>query len=390
MKLNQLKINMKVCVFIFYRDLRLIDNIAWNYCCKTFDTICPIFIYDENEWSSNNQRQFLKESLDELQISLSNFLNITTFSSVLKKCNNNYIFASNINNEYPDRYVKIKNKVEWIEFDDSVLIPTETFSKQRHPYKKFTPFYRYMSDTFKVQKPVLKTHMPKHLQKFSPEPNIHISYKPNNNVLVRGGYSNAIQTLQKFIKNGLLEYNNTRNCFSKDTSFLSAYLSLNVISIRQVYYATLKSEAFIRELYWREFYIHVFRFFPKVVHTNKKPKLTASQTTDWNKWKNGKTGICLVDACMNQLNTTGYMHNRGRMIVASYLIKNMKIPFQYGEEYFEKMLIDFNKASNNGGWQWVNGTGIDAQPKYQVFNPEIQRKKFDPNGLYIRKWNLTS
>jgi deoxyribodipyrimidine photo-lyase len=245
-----------------------------------------------------------------------------------------------------------------------------------------------MKSTYRVRKSVTKPKYPLHLKKL-PVSGIspRIQFTPNDNVYVRGGYKNAESHLKHFVKNELHEYEKKRNFFNFNTSFLSAYLSLNVISIRQVYHATKSSEAFIRELFWREFYIHVIHFFPaRISKYSMKPRLNATQSRKWIAWKTGKTGVELVDACMNQLITTGYMHNRGRMIVASYLIKNMHVPFQYGEEFFSKTLIDYNTASNNGGWQWVNGSGVDAQPRYQKFNPDLQLKKFDPDRSYTDKW----
>lgn len=374
------------CVFIFFRDLRLVDNITWNYCCHTFQTIYPVFLFQSKEWPSSNQRQFLVESINDLNKQLQNKLCVLSFQDfydILQKSNIDHV-AANINYDIPDRYNTFKTKYNWIEFDDSTLIPIDQY--QHKPYQKFTPFYQYMMRTHSIKKPSMTYRFPTHLKKLNVNHCI-IKYVKNNNVYVHGGYKNALDQLKKFVKNNLNGYDKNRNYFSIDTSYLSAYLSLNVISIRQVYYATKSSEAFVRELFWREFYIYVIHFFPmRISKYSIKPILTTSQQTKWKAWKNGKTGIELVDACMNQLNTTGYMHNRGRMIVASYLIKNMKIPFQYGEEYFSQKLIDYNKASNNGGWQWVNGTGVDAQPRYQKFNPDIQLKKYDPNHDYVQKW----
>lgn len=385
---------MKTCIFIFYRDLRIVDNITWNYCCRNFDNIIPIFLYESSEWSSSNQRQFLLECLTDLHKTLKNSLTISTFSQfysmLLKTTTTISAIASNINYENPDRYhllkTKITKNITWIEFDDALLVPLHKFNHK--PYQKFTPFYEYMENTFTISRPDLTPKLPKFLTQIGKFDSMLIKFKPNEHVYVHGGYTNAQKCLQKFVKTGLVEYEMKRNYFDYDTSYLSAYLSLNVISIREIYQATFKkSQAFIRELFWREFYLHVMHFFPdRISKYNQKPSLNSIQKKKWNDWKNGRTGISLVDACMNQLNLTGYMHNRGRMIVASYLIKNMKIPFQYGEEYFKKVLIDYNMPSNNGGWQWVNGTGVDAQPRYQKFNPDIQMKKYDPNNVYVNTW----
>jgi deoxyribodipyrimidine photo-lyase len=184
------------------------------------------------------------------------------------------------------------------------------------------------------------------------------------------------------------EYNTMRNFLSYKTSNISAYINLGLISIRELYFKIIEklgiNNNLIDELYWRDFYLRImFEFPPK--HTPLK-KLSNQNEKKWQDWKNGNTNIPIVDACMHQLNETGYMHNRGRMIVASYLIKNMKIPYEYGEYYFSEILIDYNDSSNNGGWQWVNGSGFDSQPHYQKFNMYIQNKKYDPECKYIKKW----
>lgn len=377
------------CIFIFFRDLRLNDNLTWNHCCRNFQIIHPVFLFQPGEWKSSNQRQFLVECLADLNRTLHNKLSIITFPDfykIMQSMPDNIHIAANINYEVPGRYDRLKRAYKWIELDDAALVPISAF---RHkPYQKFTPFYQYMTRTHSVKKPESKVLFPRRLSSLSSKRNNRtIPFQRNEEAYVRGGYTNALRQLQKFIKTNLKEYEKNRNYFARGTSYLSAYLSLNVISIRQVYHATKSSEAFVRELFWREFYMHVIHFFPsRISDFSVRPALSLTQQKKWKQWKDGETGVELVDACMNQLNTTGYMHNRGRMIVASYLVKNMKIPFQYGEEYFSRRLVDHNTPSNNGGWQWVNGTGVDAQPRYQKFNPDIQLRKYDPSREYVDRW----
>lgn len=392
-------------IYIFFRDLRLIDNPAWNHCCTRYRTVYPVFLYDQSEWPSSTQRQFLSECLDDLRARLRGKLWVTTFPAFRRRAREMFGTAIkdltivwNTNYENPGRYQTLQTTrfAHVIEFDDALMIPMSRYchTRKNQPYRKFTPFYRYMTRTFEVPRPDLKERMPPRLASMNEHSTVVITFRPNHEVYVRGGYQNAVDRLRAFVQSndGLRGYATRRNLFSYPTSYLSAYLSLNVISIRQVYHATRSSEAFVRELYWREFYLHVVHFFPERVFRIPAARVSSSsllsdqQHRAWERWKTGRTGVDLVDACMTQLNTTGFMHNRGRMIVASYLVKNMRIPFEYGEKYFESRLIDYNKASNNGGWQWVNGTGVDAQPRYQVFNPEIQRQKYDPDRAYCDLW----
>ena len=175
------------------------------------------------------------------------------------------------------------------------------------------------------------------------------------------------------------------------TTKLSAYIKFGCVSIREVYYNYHKNRSLLRELIWREFYANIMYYFPHVIGSNfkkKYDKIKWSNNKDWfDKWCKGQTGYALVDAGMNQLNTTGWMHNRVRMVVAMFLTKDLLIDWRWGEKYFATKLVDYDPASNNGGWQWSASTGTDAQPYFRIFNPEIQTKKYDKNYDYIKKWN---
>lgn len=392
---------MSLHLFIFYRDLRMFDNTTLIDMSKTMpkdDRIVPIFLYDKSEWKSSNQYEFLIQSLMDLDTHLrkrGSSLHVMTKSSLQKfiKINRHQIsrIGWNTQYEYPSRYNFLRSyrTIEIIEHDDSFLVPPSTL---RHkPFRKFTPFYRHCTKSYRIRKPdtyksfrFSKIHMKDTLSLM--ELKRGIKNRNYENFYTQGGYRNAIRQLNVARKT-LHNYGKTRNMFSIDTSFLSAYLSLNILSIRQVYY-TMKSisQDFIRELYWRDFYLYVAKYFSKVMSYGSKPPLSPKKQVIWRKWMQGRTGKPIVDACMRQMNMTGYMHNRGRMIVASYLIKDMHIPFKYGEEYFAKTLIDHNLPSNNGGWQWVNGTGVDSQPSYQKFNVYIQNKKYDPYCEFVREW----
>ena len=175
------------------------------------------------------------------------------------------------------------------------------------------------------------------------------------------------------------------------TSYLSPHLRFGTVSVRKlVNWAFHKNDVFLSELIWREFFMQILFSFPKVVTQNFKAAYDGIQwrndEADFKRWCTGTTGYPMVDAGMRQLNETGYMHNRVRMVVASFLCKHLMIQWQWGEAYFAEKLLDYDMSANVGNWQWAAGTGCDAAPYFRVFNPEIQQKKFDEKGIYIRKW----
>jgi deoxyribodipyrimidine photo-lyase len=173
------------------------------------------------------------------------------------------------------------------------------------------------------------------------------------------------------------------------TSKLSVHLRFGFLSIRQIIRQSFfKSDVFVNELIWREFYMMILYHFPKVITKSFKPKYDKinwiNNESNFNKWCRGETGFPIVDAGMRQLNSTGWMHNRLRMITASFLVKDLLIDWRWGEAYFAEKLMDYDLAANNGGWQWAAGSGCDAAPYFRIFNPDSQQKKFDPNYVFIR------
>jgi deoxyribodipyrimidine photo-lyase len=217
--------------------------------------------------------------------------------------------------------------------------------------------------------------------------------KPNVGILVHGGRKNA----QEKLKNALQvqdKYDSSRDFFTYKTTHLSAYIKFGCVSIREVYHAFKKKfglhHGLIRELIWREFFAHVLYCYPEVVGQSYQPKyrsLNWSQNkVNIEKWKNGMTGYPIVDACMREMNATGYMHNRGRMTTASFLIKILLLDWRIGEQYFAQKLTDYDIASNNGNWQGISGTGVDMKPYFRDMNPWIQSYKYDIDAEYIKKW----
>jgi deoxyribodipyrimidine photo-lyase len=209
-----------------------------------------------------------------------------------------------------------------------------------------------------------------------------IGYQPQN-----------IQFPDKTIDFALIEnYSRTRDFpAANGTSRLGIHLRFGTISIRKLtQFAKIHSEVFLNELIWRNFYMDILWHFPHVAERSFKPAYDSivwrNDEGEFERWCAGKTGYPLVDAGMRELNETGYMHNRVRMVVASFLTKHLLIDWRWGEAYFASRLLDFELASNNGGWQWASGSGCDAAPYFRVFSPDLQTKKFDPKLEYIRKW----
>jgi deoxyribodipyrimidine photo-lyase len=214
--------------------------------------------------------------------------------------------------------------------------------------------------------------------------------------MVEGGRKNALFMLRRALSTQS-DYDNTRDFLKNSTTGLSAAIKFGCISIREMYHAFFakygRKNGLIRELIWREFFAHVLHNFPEVLSGSYQPRYkrigwrTGSRATaDLKAWKEGRTGFPVVDACMRQLNTTGYMHNRGRMIVANFLIKTLLIDWRMGEQYFAQKLTDYDPASNNGNWQGISGTGVDMKPYFRDMNPWIQSAKFDAGAEYIKRW----
>ena len=215
--------------------------------------------------------------------------------------------------------------------------------------------------------------------------------KINPNILVHGGRTDAIKQL-KISSKTHSHYPRTHNELSHPTSQLSAYIKFGCISIREVYKVFREKHDFIRQLFWRDFYANILYSFPHVLGSAMKPnynKIHWHHNNNWfEKWCKGETGYPVVDAGMRQLLETGYMHNRARLIVMSFLIKTLLIDWQKGEKYFATKLTDYDPASNNGNIQWIAGSGADSQPYFRIFNPWEQAKNFDPDCEYIKTWVL--
>lgn len=406
-------------IFIHRRDFRIFDNTGIS---KIQDNkITPIFIFDpiqidpkKNEYFSNNLVEFMCSSLHDLNQSYKNYNselqffhgNVIDILADIK--NNNKLNSINFNKDYsPFSKKRDSEIIEWCidnnivinAYEDMLLIPIESNKSlnpnTKKPYLVFTPF-RNNLQKFIVDK-CKNINLINGFEEIKSKFKININeikkfYTPNNNKHVIGNRKNALTILDTIDKQK--KYDECRNYLSYETTNLSAFINLGLVSIREVYHTVIKilgkKNGIINELYWRDFYYNILNYFPHVVGNSFKKKYDKiewkNNLEDFDKWKNGETGFPVVDACMRQLNKTGFMHNRGRMIVASFLTKDLLIDWRWGEKYFATKLLDCNISANNGGWQWASGSGTDAQPYFRIFNPWSQSKNYDPECKYIKKW----
>ena len=412
-----------VKLFIFRRDLRIEDNYAFNYALdealETDDKILFVFIFTpeqvkNNPYFSNNAFQFMIESLEELKKELNNNLfffkgdNIDVIDSIYTKIEFDGVYFNKDYTPYAiDRDLKIKTwcnekKITCNTFEDYSLHPLETIKKDDGtPYQVFTPFYK-KAIQLNVNKPNKAKLSKKSVynQKITndyliSDDEIEKLYSKNPDIYHKGGRTKALQILNDIkTKNTQKQYDDNRNIPNEHTTMLSPYIKFGCVSIREVYHCILqkynKYHTIIKELYWREFYAYLTYFNPRVLKgKNFKEDIEIKwkkHKTNFNKWCNGETGYPIVDAGMRQLNTIGWMHNRVRMITASFLVKHLHIDWRLGEKYFATKLTDYDPCSNNGGWQWCASTGADAQPYFRIFNPWTQTKTHDKNCEYIKNW----
>ena len=406
---------MEIHIFLFRRDFRIHDNLALNRLiaeCGSSGSkgIFPMFIFNpdqiyakNNPYFSNNCVQFMIESLDDLDKHIHvNYYesdgggggngDIDVFAELSKKYK---IKTIAYNKDYSPFAIKRDGIIEKWASEHSIRIITEEDytlypmgairNNKDEPYKVFTPFYK-KSLAIKV-KPVssnvLNLSVIKHIKGFDK----HRYYEPNDDIAVRGGRDKALERFKKI----MTDYAKTRDYPAMDkTTRLSAYIKFGCVSIREVYYNYKNVKELQRELLWREFYANILYYFPHVLGNAFKEQYDNVKWTnnkEWFKrWCQGKTGYAMVDAGMAQLNKTGWMHNRLRMITAMFLTKDLLIDWRWGEKYFATKLVDYDPASNNGGWQWSASTGTDSQPYFRIFNPDLQLKRYDKDYEYIRTW----
>ena len=402
--------------FWFRRDLRLHDNHALYEALKSGDTIQCIFIFDRHILDKLEDRrdvrvEFIHDTLSDIKSQLNKQgADLWTFygdaQEVWDKLFNTYDVKSiYCNNDYEpyalerDAHVRSlaeSHDAQFHSFKDHVIFEShEVLKDDGNPYTVFTPYKRKWLarlekgkkgnsyDDFRAY--YSDTHL-HDLQKVdSPQKMISLeemSFEKSGIVIP------SKEVPQKIIKN----YGEKRNFPAiEGTSRLGIHFRFGTISIREKAAKSIRlSEVYLSELIWRDFYSQIMHHFPHVVKRSFREKY---ERIDWRNnekefkaWCEGKTGYPIVDAGMRELNNTGYMHNRVRMITASFLTKHLLIDWRWGEAYFAAKLLDFDLASNNGGWQWASGSGTDAAPYFRIFNPSSQQTKFDKDYAYIKQW----
>jgi deoxyribodipyrimidine photo-lyase len=401
-------------LFIFHRDFRIIDNITLlnlNTICSNIYTVfifTPIQVTSKNQYKSDNSIQFMIESLKELEKDIENkngklIILYGDSKKELKKLidkldiscvatNRDYTpFAKEREKDYQD--ICNSKNIDFLSLNDYYLYEPGTINVKStgRAYTKYTPFYEKVSK-IGYDKPLkyIKINFTK--SKYSGEYSLKKAEKElielNSKILVSGGRKRALEILSDI--NYFKNYSKERNSLTYSTTELSAYIKFGCVSVREVAEKFKKNEGLFKQLIWREFYMQILNDYPYVL---KNPLKEQYKDISWSKssknfdaWKKAETGFPIVDAAMRQMNTTGYMHNRGRLIVASFLIKTLLINWQEGEKYFATMLTDYDPASNNGNWQWVASTGADSQPYFRIFNPWSQSEEHDPDCEYIKYW----
>ena len=412
---------VKKGLFIFHRDFRIIDNHGLISASKDCDKLYTCFIFTkeqvkQNAYKSNNSVQFMIESLSDLYKNINKeggklIILYDSVESGLKYLMNELkIDCLYFNEDYtPYAKERIKNVKSLCENEDvdcktyhdyCINEPNSILNNSGNVYVTFTPYYEKVlinteftnPSTYKISN---FTNTTRNLKNTITLDNAMTQFvgETNDNIAVHGGRNLGILRLKKMATE-LKDYDNTRDDMSKETSVLSAYIKFGCISIREVimnfYRKYGKHNSFIRQLIWRDFYMHILNAYPDILgkfHGNLYKSFRWNNNENYlNAWKNGKTGFPLVDAGMRQMNETGYMHNRARMIVATFLSKILMLDWRKGEQYFAQQLVDYDVASNSGNWQAVVGGGRYAMPYFRVLSPWAQSEKNDNDCEYIKKW----
>lgn len=407
----------QLSLFLFHRDLRLHDNIALVQALRNSATVVPIFIFDPAQLENNPYRseaavQFLCTSLYELSNELRSrqaalyVLHGDTkvvIETLLQQLQPTALYSSRDYTSFSRQrdsqladLCKVRNVQTY--FIDNLLLcnPDTIKTGQGTPYTVFTPFKRTVLQR-EIARPIACTEMNFYTGSVPNAVSVTdakcVPYTPVLRPSVTGGRTEGLALLER--AKTLVNYAAERDVPSiQGTSLLAAHHKFGTISIRETFHAILQSfsieHSLISELIWRDFFTGIGYHFPHVFSGAFHQKYNAlpwsKSTSMFDAWKSGNTGFPIVDAGMRELRMTGAMHNRVRMIAASFLVKDLHIDWRLGERYFASQLVDYDPAVNNGNWQWSASTGCDAQPYFRIFNPWLQQKRYDPQAEYIRTW----
>ena len=396
-----------IAIFWYRRDLRIEDNVGLYHALKNDKNVLPIFIFDTDsidELPKNDARiSFIYQLLTEIDATFKKHKSglvikkgkpIAVFKELTKAYTLSAVYTNNDYEPYAlkrDKEIHAFLKEQGIAFnsfkDQVIFEQDEVVKDDGKPYTVYTPY----------SKKWLK-HCTSESYKAVPTASVLDKLYTHNNPLLSLsdiGFTQSDISVKPFdiSKTLMKNYEDTRNFPDQEgTSYLSPHLRFGSISIRKCVAEAfqIENKTFLKELIWREFFMQILYHFPDSATQNFKQKYDAIQwrnnETDFKNWCEGKTGYWFVDAGMRQLNATGYMHNRVRMITAGFLCKHLLIDWRWGEAYFASKLLDYDMAQNVGNWQWAAGTGCDAAPYFRIFNPITQIKSFDKNLNYIKKW----
>ena len=423
----------QVVIHWFRRDLRLADNLALQAATASGARVLPVFIFDpailESAYTGVPRVAFMLNALVSLDESLRTYGSrlvirhgnpLEVLPGLVRVFEARAVYFNRDCTPFARRRDEAAASALHVPvhgFDDAVLRAPGTVKKTNgDPYVVYTPFQNQWRALPAPAKPSCQSHSMGSFLSFTDETRLPdlagLDFGPTIPV-PDASETIASRLLEAFAGGPIYHYNDTRNSlvidpFADDppvgTSYLSPYLRFGLLSPRQVYWAAQEAldhappgegprrsvVTWVNELIWREFYIHVLYHFPHVLHGNFRPEydrlVWRDAPDELDAWKEGWTGYPVVDAAMRQLTQIGWISNRARMIVASFLTKDLLIDWRHGERFFMQWLIDGDPAANNGGWQWAAGTGTDAQPYFRIFNPVAQSETFDPVGAYIRHW----
>jgi deoxyribodipyrimidine photo-lyase len=399
----------------FRRDLRLQDNAALYHALKSGFPVLPIFIFDTNilnelkdkdsVLTTDNRVAFIHQEITrlkkELQALGSDLLvfygkPIDVWKDIIQQYAVRKVFTNHDYEPYAtERDAQLNSwlqeqQIEFLTYKDQVIFEKDEVTKDDgKPYTVYTPYSKKWK--LKLNDFYLKSYpTEKYTANFFKIKNC----TPCISLHEMGFSMDAIDFPVRTVNDSIMQqYAETRDIPSiRGTSRISVHLRFGTVSIRELARQSIaaKGEKYLNELIWRDFYMMILHHFPKVVTQSFNEKYDKikwrNNEVEYKAWCDGKTGYPIVDAGMRELNATGFMHNRVRMIVASFLTKHLLIDWRLGEAYFAKKLLDYDLSANNGGWQWAAGTGVDAAPYFRVFNPRLQTEKFDKELKYIRTW----
>lgn len=393
----------KISIFWFRRDLRLKDQVGLSYALRGAYPVLPIFIFDLHilqELERNDARvNFIHENLIKIHQELNThgsalevhsgypydiWLQLIDKYDVQEVYTNKDYEPYSISRDEQIAQLLLENNISFHQYKDQVIFEeNEILKLDQTPYTVFTPYSKKWKSEFQLE--------------FSGAiemPSFDAFFKFHHDIcsLSALGFEKSSLQIKDYTLNHLDQYSEIRDFPSLDaTTYLSVHLRFGTVGIREIIgQINARQEIFLNELIWREFFMQIIYHFPRVIHENFRSKYNGiewrNNEADFKNWCQGTTGYPMVDAGMRQLNSTGYLHNRVRMVCAGFLCKHLLIDWRWGESYFAQKLLDYELSSNNGNWQWAAGTGCDAAPYFRIFNPTEQLRKFDQKLEYIRKW----